>query len=114
MLRKGLMIVGVSLMASGCIGEDKQADNWPRYGDIIYAAEMHVYCEGSRDLRFVGPFRDMEQGKSAASRLRDDTLEEKATAGDYRVNFWMVRRYVQGADSNPRIQRPETKALGCA
>jgi hypothetical protein len=113
MIRKGLLIAGLSLAVSGCIGEEKQAEVWPRSGDVIYAAEMHVYCDGSRDLRFIGPFRDMEQGKAAASNLREDSLESGGGAAEYNVNFWMVRRYVQGASGNPRIQRANTKSLSC-
>jgi len=113
MIRKALLIAGLSLTVSACIGEEKDADLWPRSGDVIYAAEMHVYCDGSRDLRFIGPFRDMEQGKAAASNLREDSLETGGGAEEYNVNFWMVRRYVQGASGNPRIERAKRESLDC-
>lgn len=112
MVKKGFMLVGAAMLLSACIGEKKEAKIWPRSGDVIYAAEMHVYCAGDRDLRFIGPFRDMEEGKKSAQSLRSKTLEEVG-GQDYRVNFWMVRRYVHGANDTPRIQRAKVDALSC-
>lgn len=113
MIRKGAIFAGMALMLSACIGDEDQAELWPRQGDVIYAAEIHVYCNGDRDLRFVGPFRDMEQGKATAGSLREDSLETGGGVPDYNVKVWMVRRYVQGASGNPRINKPKVSALSC-
>lgn len=113
MIRKAAMFAGAALMLTACIGEEEKAEIWPRQGDIIYAAEMHVYCNGDRDLRFVGPYRDMEQGKAAAGNLRQDSLEQGGGVAEYNVKLWMVRRYVQGASGNPRIKKPSVNALSC-
>ncbi|WP_455372957.1 hypothetical protein [Limibacillus halophilus] len=113
MIRKAALLTGAALMLSACIGEEEKAEIWPRQGDVIYAAEIHVYCNGDRDLRFVGPFRDMDQGKSAAGSLREDSLEKGGGVSEYNVKVWMVRRYIQGASNNPRIAKPNVNALSC-
>ena len=132
MLRKGVLVAGLALMVSACIGEEDQAEIWPRRGDVIYAAEMHVYCDGSRDLRFVGVMLEVLGPRLAAQGTAGPTLAPGQNKADYLAEGIYVAlvttlsglaiairdaletlENVQGASGNPRIERAATQSLDC-